>query len=195
VRNRATLAGNICSAVPSLDGAPALLDYEAVVSVQGSKGKRKIPIGKWFVGPKKTALRNGEMVLGVKIPLPKKKNGTCYVRLGRYRGEDLAQVGVGILALAGDEYRVSFCAVGPVPARATKIERCLNSKELTSELIHEVQELVPDEIQPISDVRAGKEYRMHMAKVMLERGLKAAVARMIGKRSDSEAPAYGESLI
>jgi xanthine dehydrogenase iron-sulfur cluster and FAD-binding subunit A len=55
--------------------------------------------------------------------------------------------------------------------------------------------LVPDEIQPISDVRAGKEYRMHMAKVMLERGLKAAVARMDGDAGNSEAPAYGESLI
>jgi carbon-monoxide dehydrogenase medium subunit len=195
VRNRATLAGNICSAVPSLDGAPALLDYEAVVSVQGPKGKREIPIGRWFIGPKKTALRKGELVLGVKIPLPKKKNGACYVRLGRYRGEDLAQVGVGILALAGDEYRVSFCAVGPVPARAGKIERCLNGKKLTSKLIREAQDLVPDEIQPISDVRAGKEYRMHMARVMLERGLKAAVARMNGDGSTSEAPAYGESLI
>jgi hypothetical protein len=32
---------------------------------------------------------------------------------------------------------------------------------------------------------------MHMAKVMLERGLRAAVARMAG----DAAPAYGESLI
>ena len=213
VRNRATLVGNICSAAPSLDGAPALLAYEATVLVAGCKGRREIPIAEWFVGPKKTALRNGELAVGVKIPLPKRKNGACYVKLGRYRGEDLAQVGVGILALAGEEYRVSFCAVGPVPTRAGKIERCLNGKKLTDELIREALDLVPKEIRPITDVRAGKEYRMHMAKVMLERGLRAAMARMNGNRAATgvrcggregavppgkravAVPAYGESVI
>jgi carbon-monoxide dehydrogenase medium subunit len=178
VRNRATLVGNICSAVPSLDGAPALLDYEAVVLVRGPKGRRRISMADWFAGPHKTALRNGELVLGVKIPLPKKKCGACYVKLGRYSGEDLAQVGVGILALAGGEYRVAFCAVGPVPARATKIERLLHGKRLTDALVREAQHLLPEEIQPITDIRASKEYRMHMAKVMLERGLWAAVERL-----------------
>jgi carbon-monoxide dehydrogenase medium subunit len=191
VRNRATLVGNICSAVPSLDGAPALLNYEAVVLVCGPKGRRQISMADWFVAPHKTALHNGELVLGVKIPLPKKKCGACYVKLGRYSGEDLAQVGVGILALAGGEYRIAFCAVGPVPARARKIERLLHGKQLTDELVREAQELVPEEIQPITDIRASKEYRMHMAKVMLDRGLWAALARMAG----DAAPAYGESLI
>jgi carbon-monoxide dehydrogenase medium subunit len=191
VRNRATLAGNICSAVPSLDGAPALLCYEAVVLVRGPKGRREIPMAAWFVGPHKTALRPVELVLGIKIPLPK-KHGACYVKLGRYSGEDLAQVGVGILALAGGQYRVAFCAVGPVPARATSIERLLGGQKLTDEIIRQAQALVPSEIRPITDIRASKEYRMHMAKVMLERGLRAAVARMA---NDDAAPAYGDSLI
>ncbi|MBI5244193.1 MAG: xanthine dehydrogenase family protein subunit M [Elusimicrobia bacterium] len=189
VRNRATLAGNICSAVPSLDSAPALLTYEAVVLVQGSKGKRDIPISQWFTGPKKTALKDGELVLGVKIPLPK-KHGACYAKLGRYRGEDLAQVGVGIMALANDEYRVAFCAVGPTPMRAKRIENALNGNKLSDELICRAQELVPQEIKPISDIRSSKEYRLHMAGVMLERGLKAAAARLAG-----EGPAYGESVL
>ena len=189
VRTRATLAGNICSAVPSLDGGPALLAYEAFVLVQGPKAKREIPIGQWFTGPKKTALKNDELVLGVKIPLPK-RHGACYAKLGRYRGEDLAQVGLGILAFADNEYRVAFCAVGPVPARAKKIENLLNGRELSEEAILKAQELVPQEITPISDIRSSKEYRLHMAKVMLERGLKAAVARLSG-----EGPVYGESVI
>ena len=189
VRNRATLAGNICSAVPSLDGAPALLAYEAVVLVEGTKGKREIPIEEWFAGPKKTALKDGELVLGIRIPLPK-KSSACYVKLGRYAGEDLAQVGIGVLALADHEYRVAFCAVGPVPRRARKIEAALNGRTLSDESLREAVALVETEISPITDIRSSKEYRLRMAKVMLKRGLKAAAARLAGGGPD-----YGENLL
>jgi CO/xanthine dehydrogenase FAD-binding subunit len=192
IRNRATLVGNICSAVPSLDGAPALLAYQALVQVAGPSGQRSVPISDWFVAPKRTAIGDGELVMGLEIPLPDRPSGACYVKLGRYRGEDLAQVGLGILALEGYEYRVAFCAVAPVPARAGKIEHLLNGRELTEELICEAQELIPQEILPLTDIRASREYRMHMAGIMLERGLKAAVAR---RDEDPEAPAYGESVI
>ncbi|MCX5790242.1 MAG: xanthine dehydrogenase family protein subunit M [Elusimicrobia bacterium] len=190
VRNRATLAGNICSAVPSLDSAPALLVYDAVVEVRGPKATRKVPVAEWFTGVKRTALKPGELVTAVIIPLTKKKAGSCYVKLGRYRGEDLAQVGVAVLALADNEYRVAFCAVGPVPTRAKKIEALLSGKELDDALIAQAKELVPQEISPITDIRSSKEYRLHMARVMLARGLKAACARLAG-----DAPATGDNLV
>lgn len=190
IRNRATLAGNVCSAVPSLDGGPPLLVYEALVVVFGPEGKREIPISEWFVGPKKTVLKEGELVTGISLPVPSVKNGACYVRLGRYEGEDLAQVCVGILAMAGDKYRIAFGAVGPVPKRASRIEALLNGKKLNERLISKARELVPAEISPITDIRASQEYRLHMAKVMLERGLRAAVARLSGK-----GPRRGERLI
>jgi carbon-monoxide dehydrogenase medium subunit len=190
VRNRATLVGNICSAVPCLDSAPALLAYDASVVVEGPVAQRRTPVGHWFLGPKRTAIRPGEIVSGVHIPLPGRNAGACYVKLGRYRGEDLAQVGVGVLALEGFEYRIAFCAVAPAPVRAGRIERLLNGNELTDDLIRQAKDLVPQEIQPITDIRASKEYRTHMARVMLERGLRAAVARLAGA-----GPALGESVI
>ena len=190
IRNRATMVGNICSAVPSLDSGPALLLYEATVVVKGKDGERRIPIEEWFLGPRKTALKEGEIVEYIEVPLPDKKHGGCYIKLGRYNGEDLAQVGVGVLALSGNEYRVAFCAVGPKPNRARKIEELLKGKEITDSVIEDAKKLVEEEISPITDIRATKEYRMHMAKVMLDRALKAAVERLNGK-----GPAYGTRLI
>jgi len=190
IRNRATLAGNICSAVPSLDSGPALLVYEAEVILKSKDGERKVNINEFFLGPRKTVLKEDEFVYGVNVPLPQKKNGGSYVKLGRYNGEDLAQVGIGILILEGNEYRIAHCAVGPVAARAKKIEQLLNGKSLSDSLIEEAKELIEQEISPITDIRATKEYRIHMAKVMLERGLKATVNRMNGKGPD-----YGEKLI
>ncbi len=190
IRNRATLVGNICSAVPSLDSGPALLIYEADVILKSKDGERIVNINEFFTGPRKTVLKEDEFVYGVKVPHPKKKNGGAYVKLGRYNGEDLAQVGIGVLVLDGNEYRVAHCAVGPVSARARKIENLLNGKKLNDSLIEEAKKLIEEEISPITDIRATKEYRMHMAKVMLERALKTAVDRMNGK-----GPNYGERLI
>lgn len=190
IRNRATIVGNICSAVPSLDSGPPLLCLEAEVLVRSTNGQRTVPVDSWFLGPRKTALKDNEYVEGISIEMPLKRFGGSYVKLGRYRGEDLAQAGVGVYAFDEREYRIAFCALAPVPARAKKIESLLNGKEITDTLISEAIKLLPQEISPITDIRATKEYRMHVTGVMLERGLKAALSRR-----DGEGPEYSVSLM
>ncbi len=185
IRNRATLVGNISTAVPSLDSAPALLCYEAVVHVSSSEGMRQIPINEWFKSPRKTALRPNEIVLGVFIPNTTSRNAGCYLKLGRYGGEDLAQAGLGIFVNEKYDYRLAFCAVGPVPLRATYIEELIQGRELTPELIASAKELVESEVMPITDIRSSREYRIHMCQVMLERGLMAATDRLRGKTVDT----------
>lgn len=189
VRNRATLVGNICSAVPSCDGGPAALVYEASLEAIGPQGERSIPIGEWFLGPRSQSLGEGEIVTAVAIPVPG-DHGGCYVKLGRYRGEDLAQVGVAVIALPDKRYRVAYGAVGPVPFRAPAIEAHLAGKDLDDETLGGLGALIDEAISPIDDVRASKEYRTHMSRVMLTRGLAAAEARLEGG-----GPPYGEPVI
>ncbi len=181
VRNSATLVGNICTAVPSLDSAPALLVHDTIVHLKSNKGERTIPIEQWFTGSKKTAINPDEMVVAVTLNLPEKKSASCYKKLGRYKGEDLAQAGVGVLITENKQYRVAFCAVGPIPTRAYKIENILNGNQLSDELISKAQNLVEQEISPITDIRSSKEYRTEMVKVMLERALKDANSILSGK--------------
>jgi carbon-monoxide dehydrogenase medium subunit len=190
VRNRATMVGNICSAVPCCDSGPILLIYDAEVLVLGPTRRRKIPIGEWFAGPRKTALHKGEMVTGLALPVPKQKHAACFVKLRRYEGGDLAQASVAVLILSGNRYRIAFGSVAPCPIRGEKIEALLEGKALSEPLIAEAVRLVPTEIAPITDVRGTKEYRAHMVSVMLERGLRAATLRLEGG-----GPAYGTSLI
>ncbi len=180
VRNRATIVGNICSAVPSADSAPILLVYDADVIAQSVSVERIIPIQDWFAGPKKTVLRSDELVTGIAIPLPHKKQAGCYEKLGRYSGEDLAQAGVCILAFEDLHFNVAFCAVGPVPKRAYNLEKFLNGKKISDDIIEEAQQLLKKEISPISDIRATEEYRTHMTCVMFERGLKKVITQLQG---------------
>ncbi len=190
LRNRATLVGNICSAVPCCDGGPVLLACDAVVAVAGPAGRRQIPIGQWFLGPRRTALEPNELVLGLEIPLPPQPHGGCYVKLGRYRGEDLAQASVLALALPGPEYRVAFGAVAPTPVRGTRVEQLLRGRALDDEVIGQACRLALSEIAPITDIRASREYRSHMIQVMLGRALRAAADRLSGV-----GPPYGQSLL
>lgn len=181
VRNRATVAGNICSAVPSADSAPALAVYEAVVLVRGLKSERRIALAEWFTGPKKTALRPDELVVALELKAPGNKHGGCYMKLSRYEGEDLAQGGIAALAFADNTYRVAVCALGPKPARCPATEAVLNGNKLGPKVLEKAKDTLLGEISPISDIRSSKEYRVHMAQVMLERGLQSAVARLFGK--------------
>jgi CO/xanthine dehydrogenase FAD-binding subunit len=190
IRNRATMVGNLCSAVPCCDSGAVLLVYDALVLVTGPSGKRTVPLRDWFVGPRKTVLKRGEIATGVTVPLPKEKHGACFVKLRRYEGEDLAQASVTVLALAGNRYCISFGAVAPRPIAAVRIKALLEGRPLSDDLVRKAVQLVPEEIAPITDIRATKEYRAHMVGVMLERALRAAVARLAGA-----GPEYGTSLI
>lgn len=188
IRNRATMAGNICSAVPSCDAGPVLLAYDTAVHLTGPSGNRSVDINDWFTGLRQTAGTDDEVVTHLTIKL--RQHGGVYVKLMRYAGEDLAQAAVGIVAYPDNEYRVAFGAVAPTPIRSAVIEETLRGKPLDDDLVAAVVAMVPDEISPITDMRSTAEYRTHMTGVMLKRGLWAARQRL-----DGTGPAYGARLI
>lgn len=190
IRNRATVLGNICSAVPCCDAGPVLQALDASIEVAGPDGERSVDADGWFLGPRQTCLSEGEVALGLSIPIPSGRWGGAYVKLTRYGGEDLAQASVAVTATDTYGYRVSFGAVAPTPVRARRIEALLAGREPTDDLMAAAVDLVSEEIAPITDVRATKEYRLLMSGVMLRRGVHAAVARARG-----EGPPYGTRLV
>jgi CO/xanthine dehydrogenase FAD-binding subunit len=196
IRNRATVVGNLCSALPSGDAGPVLLVLGADVQLVGRCGRRTVPIDAWFAGPRRTALAPGEIVTGVTIPVPDPGHGAAFARLSRYRGEDLAQASVAVLVVPGQATRVAFAAVAPTPLRARRVERILAADGFdptggfAPEVVERAVRSVGDDIAPITDLRAGDRYRLRMCEVMLRRALAAATARAAGG-----GPAYGTSLM
>jgi carbon-monoxide dehydrogenase medium subunit len=190
VRNRATVVGNLCSAVPSLDAGPALMAFDTELHAAGTYGERCIPIAEWFVGPRATALGAGEVVTGATLTLPEGGHGGAFLKLARYAGEDLAQANLAVTVTRERHYRVAFGAVAPKPVRARPVESLLSGRDLDDDLLDAAVGLVPDCIAPITDIRATAAYRTHMCRVMLRRGLAAAVQRL----SDA-GPPYPTRLI
>ena len=92
IRNRATLAGNICNASPAADTAPALLVYDAIVNITGLHRARSVPLREFFTGPGRTVLERAEVVESIDLPLPAGPRGAAFGRMTRRRGVDLATI-------------------------------------------------------------------------------------------------------
>jgi carbon-monoxide dehydrogenase medium subunit len=167
IRNRATLAGNLCNASPAADTAPALLAYSALVAISGPDGDRVVPVEEFFVGPGSTVLRRGEVVTSVDIPIPAEMAGSAFARVTRRRGVDLATVSVACLVASSGWARFGFGAVGPTPLSAESTADDLAVDEGWDRLLSVTS--------PISDVRGGAAYRRAMLRVHSRRAFDSAI--------------------
>jgi CO/xanthine dehydrogenase FAD-binding subunit len=170
IRNRATLAGNLCNASPAADTAPALLAYSASVIIEGPDGRRTLPLEEFFIGPGSTILAAGEIVTEVQIPLAPARMGSAFGRVTRRRGVDLASVNLACAVEPSGRVRFGFGAVGPTPIRAESSLDELGDDEGWSRLLGVTS--------PISDVRAGADYRRAMLEIHSRRVLGQALAAL-----------------
>lgn len=184
VRNRATLGGNLGTASPAADSAPALLVLEASVLVKGPEGDRSIPVDKFFTGPKHNALKKGEIIVGVLVPKPPKGTVGVYEKLSRRKAGDLSIVGVAAMAsppLAGAgpgvRWRIALGAVAPTPIRSPQAETILNAGYDDSHT-DEAAAAAYGCCCPIDDVRASAEYRQMMVVNITRRVIRAVVHKL-----------------
>lgn len=181
IRNVGTIGGNLCNASPSADTAPPLMALRAEAKIIGPRGGRRIPLEDFFAGPGRTALRRGELLSEIYVPLPGPGTGSVYIKLGVRRAMDIAIVGVAALITLDPRdrtcrlARIALGAVAPTPIRAFKAEELLAGKALDDDLIERAAALASRAAKPITDVRASADYRREMVEVLTRRALKTAL--------------------
>ena len=179
IRNRATLAGNICNASPAADTAPALLALEARVVAVGQRGRRVIPLDDFFVRSGVTTLAPGELVEAIEMPVRPGRRGSVHARRTRRRGHDLASV---TLAVAIDEdgvTRVSYGSVGPRPVLAIDDTGLLADPAAGDDAVRDrLDELFAAAAPSPTSMRASPEYRLAMLRVMGLRAIRDARKRI-----------------
>lgn len=179
IQNRATLAGNLCSAVPSADSAPALLCHGARVICLSKGGERTVELDQFFLGPNANSLRPGEIVQEIQVPPAMERNGGAYLKLSPRSRMDLAVVGVAAVVRKergtfGD-VRIGLGAVAPTPMRAGKAEERLKGETLNEKVIAEAAKIASQECEPIDDHRASALYRRMMVEVLVKRAIQQAL--------------------
>ncbi len=179
IRNRATLAGNICNASPAADTSPALLVYGAVVVAVGPAGTRRIPIDDFFTGPGLTVLTAGELVTAIELPLPAGRRGAVHVRRTRRRGHDLASVTLACASLEGGRVWLAYGSVGPRPLLVADDSGVLADADATpAARIAVLEPLLAAASPSPRSMRASPEYRLAMLRVLALRAVDVANGRL-----------------
>ena len=175
VRNRGTIAGNICNAVPSADSAPPLLSLEARLLCVSKKRERIININEFFTGPNKNALEPDEILREIQIPALHEDFRGVFIKLSPRSRMDLAVVNVAVICVKGKgrfkDIRISLGAVAPTPIRAQKAERSLEGVKTDDKAILNAAKTASTESKPIDDHRASAEYRRMMVEVLVRRAI------------------------
>ncbi|MFZ9660355.1 MAG: FAD binding domain-containing protein [Chitinophagaceae bacterium] len=173
VRNRGTIGGNLAHGDAANDHPAVMLALRAVVEITSAEGKREVPIDEFFFGFYMTAIQQGEILTGIKIPIPKASTGNAYHKLERKVG-DYATSGAavqltldekGIVTAAG----IALTNVSPVPTRITRSEEALIGKPLTDETISLAAQYASEDCSPSADLRGSEEYKRHVTGVLVKR--------------------------
>ncbi len=179
IQNAASIVGNICNASPAADGVPALLVLGTHVELSSVDGVRVLPLQQFITGVRQTQRKANELVTALLIPENYEQDKSAFVKLGS-RTYLVISIVMCSTRLRLDEHKtivdaaVSIGACSPVACRLPEVERALIGQACTEKSVSAcvtAERLSP--LSPISDVRASAEYRLHAAKIMLQRQLQS----------------------
>jgi aerobic carbon-monoxide dehydrogenase medium subunit len=184
VRNLATVGGNLAHADPANDHPATMLALGAEIGVEGPNGARTIPIDDFFKDIFTTALEPNEVLVEIKVPVPRPSSGGAYLKLERKVG-DYAIVGVAAYveldssgAFSG--VRIGMTNVGSTPLRARQAEASLLGQQPSDSLLRAAGELAAGEADPTSDDRGPADYKRAMIRTLTVRALRKAIERAEG---------------
>ena len=179
IRNRATLAGNLCNASPAADTAPALLVYDAVLVVAGGAGTRRIPVDELWVRSGVTTLARDELLTAIELPVPPEPRGSTHVRRTRRRGHDLASVTLACSIGRDGVTRLAYGSVGPRPLLAVDDSGVLADPDATETSRADVLDrLLAGAAPSPTSMRASPEYRLAMLRVLGRRAILESARRL-----------------
>jgi len=174
IQNTGTIVGNICNASPAADGLPNLLALDAEVELASLDGQRRLPIGEFVTGNRRTLRRPDELVTALLIPNLGGDARSDFLKLGgrKYLVISIVMV-AAVLELAGKRIERARIAVGA----CSEIARRLPALEaaLAGQPLDVLGQMVKPEhiagLSPIDDLRASGAYRRKAALVLLRRSL------------------------
>ena len=187
-RTISTVGGNMCNASPGADLSPLFVALDSEATIMSSDGSRTVLMENFFQGVNETILKDEELLVEIRVPVPDHPREACYKRVAR-TFVDIALISSAV-SISSDngvvtDARISLGSVAPVPIRSRAAEQKLIGSilsEIDDDILEEIGQLAATDASPISDIRAGKEYRLDMCTVLTRRSLEESVRNLIRKQ-------------
>jgi CO/xanthine dehydrogenase FAD-binding subunit len=175
-QNRGTIGGNIVNASPAADTPPALLAYDAELSLISTRGSRTLPYRDFHLAYKETALELDELLHSITI-LRNYTDYKSYIRkVGTRNAQAISKVAIAALVRGNKErienIRIGAASVREYPTRLLATEQSLIGKPLTKDTIAAARAAILSEARPIDDIRSTARYRASVAANLLEEFLR-----------------------
>ena len=184
IQGRASLGGNLCNGSPAGDSVPALIAAGCKAVIAGPNVRKEIPIENFHLGPGKTILENGQMLVALKFPKRHNNSADAYLRMTPRTEMDIAVVGCGVNISIENAVctnaRVSLGAVAPKPLLINEASDILVGSSLDEETLEKVSKICRDSCNPIDDKRGTIYYRTKVAGVLFKRATLLAANRIRG---------------
>jgi CO/xanthine dehydrogenase FAD-binding subunit len=173
IQNAGTLAGNLCNASPAADGVPCLLALDAEIEIAGPAGNRRLPLGQFITGVRRTALAPGELVVAIHVRRPRHEARSAFLKLGtrRYLVISIAMAAATVEIADGRvaSARIAVGACSPVAERLPELEAALVGAPIDGRLAERVEAAHLAPLSPIDDVRGSAAYRSDAVVTVLRR--------------------------
>jgi xanthine dehydrogenase YagS FAD-binding subunit len=170
-----------CIATHPSDMCVAMASLDAVIHVEGPKGKRAIPIGEFHKLPGSTpqienALEPGELITYVDLPKPMEGSRSVYLKLRDRASYEFALASAAVVAKVEGGHiryvRVAFGGIGTKPWRSHEAEAALAGKHASAATFRAAAEAALAGAKPHKD----NAFKVELAKRCLVRALKLATA-------------------
>jgi carbon-monoxide dehydrogenase medium subunit len=174
IRNRGTLGGSLAFADPAAEWPACVVALDAVLVLQSRRGQRRVAAGDFFQALYKTALKPDEIIAACEFPLMAPGFRFAFLELARRHG-DYAIVGLAATARRVDgvlrDLRLVYLGTGDIPVRARATEAALEGTAAGSAQLAAAAGALAAELSPDADLYNDARTKLHLAGVLLRRGL------------------------
>lgn len=174
IRTRGTFCGSIAHADPASEWCLVARTLEAEIVAHGKAGERVIPVAGYFEGTFATALKSGEVITEVRLPILDESWRTGFYEYSRRAGDFALAMTAVALKLEGGKVREARVGIGGVedkPSRRAEAEALLVQGKSSGE----AAAAIPGVVEPLEDLHADAAYRRDLVRTTTLRALEQAL--------------------
>ena len=185
IRNMGTIGGNVANASPIGDLPPILLALDASIHIRHCDGNDDsnnsdqpfvdeiLPLSEFFLDYKKTKLRAGSYVVAIHIPLLQDNQHLFIHKISKRFEDDISaclvavRLGLSADSMTIDDVKIGLGGMAAVPLLVENCQQALIGQPFKVASFEQAAKALPLDVSPMTDVRASREYRLHVVQRLL----------------------------